>query len=311
MSAKSIIILILLSGFVCFGMPEILTVPTGVGIAQAQDDEANGQRLVRDLEDALKSGDQARIRQAEQRVNAHQYAARILSQRPVLKLQVKMAISQAPAATLKAQTLQSQDKQKQTLTTQTRTLERSGGLSSASSLQGTVRKEASQPSSAKIQGTSREGMTLRTGGLSSTGTSGTGPRQIQSFSTKPEGVSREGVSGVSSAGTLGAASEVGRGVRSPEQTAGIAGDIGKGVGTAAATGSGVADPGALASSAPVAVTAKAAAVESPAPARRIAPKPVRGSSRCPVTAGPGRRCETPGDCPRWLHIFPGRPAENS
>ena len=121
MYAKSFLAVILLTGVVCFGMPEILTVPPGVGIAQAEDEQADGQRLVRDLEDALKSGDQARIRQAEQRVNVHQHAARILAQRPVLQLQVKMAMAPSPAATLKAQTYQSQDKQKQTLTTQTRT----------------------------------------------------------------------------------------------------------------------------------------------------------------------------------------------
>ncbi|OPY09945.1 MAG: hypothetical protein A4E68_00292 [Syntrophaceae bacterium PtaB.Bin095] len=46
MSAGSIALAILLSGFVCFGMPGILTVPPGVGIAQAQDDEADGQRPV-------------------------------------------------------------------------------------------------------------------------------------------------------------------------------------------------------------------------------------------------------------------------
>ncbi len=85
MSARSIICMILLSGFVCFGMPEILAVQTGVGIAQAQDDDADGKRLVQDLEDALKSGDQARIRQAEQRVNAHPYATRILAQRPAMR----------------------------------------------------------------------------------------------------------------------------------------------------------------------------------------------------------------------------------
>ena len=277
MSARSIAFMILLSGFVCFGMPEILTVPPGVGIVQAQDGEADGQRLVRDLEDALKSGDQARIRQAEQRVNAHPHATRIMAQRPVLKLQVKMAISQAPAATPTAQTLQSQTKQKQTLTTQTRTLQSSAGLSSASSL----------------QGTSREGMTLRTGGLSSTGTSGAGPREIQSFASKPKGVSRESVSGVSSVGTLGAASEVGRGVRSTEQAAGVAGDIGKGVGTAASAGSGVAAPGAVASSAPVAATARAAAPEAPVPPQRITPKPVAAPAAAPSQPTPVAVAKTP------------------
>ena len=119
MSAKSIVILILLSGFVCFGMPESLRAQYGTGITQ--DDEAEGRNLVRNLEDALKSGDQEKIRQARERVNAHQHASRLLAQRPVLQLQVKMAMAPSPAATLKAQTYQSQDKQKQTLTTQTRT----------------------------------------------------------------------------------------------------------------------------------------------------------------------------------------------
>jgi hypothetical protein len=310
MSSKSIVILILLSGFVCFGMPEFLSVLPGAGIAQAQDDEANGQRLVRDLEDALKSGDQARIRQAQERVNAHQYATRILAQRPVLKLQVKMAISQAPAATPTAQTLQSQTQQKQTLTTQTRTLQRSGGLSTASSLQGTVRKEASPLASSKTQGLAREGMAGRLQGLSSAGASGAGPREIQSFSSKPEGVSREGVSGVSSVAALGEASEVGRGVRSMEQTAGVAGDIGKGVATAAAVGSGVAAPGALGSTAEVAGTAKAAAPEPPAPARRITPAqpvPTRAASMvqtAPVAAAKPQASAAPAPAPAGYAFSP-------
>ena len=44
MYAKSFLAVILLTGVVCFGMPEILSVLPGAGIVQAQDGEADGQR---------------------------------------------------------------------------------------------------------------------------------------------------------------------------------------------------------------------------------------------------------------------------
>jgi len=72
-AAKSIIFLVLLFGLVCFGMTENPGAQVGTGVAQ--DEKADGQRLVRELETALKSGDQERIRLAQQRVNAHQQAA--------------------------------------------------------------------------------------------------------------------------------------------------------------------------------------------------------------------------------------------
>ena len=101
MSIKSIIIVILLSGLVCFGVPENLLTQYGTGIAQAQYENSDAQRLVRDLEEALKSGDQERIRLAHQRVNSHQQASQILAQRPALQLQLKTATSPAPAAMAK------------------------------------------------------------------------------------------------------------------------------------------------------------------------------------------------------------------
>ena len=118
MKTKSIIIVILLSGFVCFGIPDILADQQGTGIAQAQNENADARRLVQDLEDALKSRDPERIRLAQQRVNSHQQASRILKQLPALQRRLQAAIKRVPSQTLKSQTAISSTPRKETLNKQ-------------------------------------------------------------------------------------------------------------------------------------------------------------------------------------------------
>ena len=286
MSAKNITALILLSCLVVWGMPATRITHYEAGIALAQDADTDGQRLIRELEEALKSNDQERIRQAQQRVNAHKQAAYILSQRPALQLQLKTAMSQPQAAAVKSQTTLSQTQQKQAAPLQTKTLERFGGLSSATQLQGASRSESLALSSTQSQGMAKEGMAGRLQGASQEPI-GTGMQAIQGVSREIGGVSRETAVGVSSAGIQGTASdEISRGTGSLERPAGISREGVKGLGTATSVGSGTAAPDALGSSPPVAAQVKVPPPETPAPVRRAAPAPKPPPAAAPAPPAP-------------------------
>ena len=140
MAVKSIIIVISLIGLLCYGMPENERTQAfcGVGFAEARDSDTVAQRLIRDLEEALKSGDEERIRLARQRVDSHQRASQILKQRPALQRQLKAAIRPVPSRPLESQAALRTSPPKETLTKQTGTLKSPAGLSNASGLQGTA-----------------------------------------------------------------------------------------------------------------------------------------------------------------------------
>ncbi len=88
MDAKSIIILMMLLCLICFGMPDYKSASYGTGIARAEDDNAYAQRLIRDLEEAVKSGNQELILDAHRRVQSHESARFMLNQKPALLRQL-------------------------------------------------------------------------------------------------------------------------------------------------------------------------------------------------------------------------------
>ncbi len=88
MSMKPLIIIALLFSFACFGVPVNPGSGCGSGIAWAEDDTAYAQRLVRDLEEAVKSGNQQRILEAHRRVQSHESARFMLNQQPALLRQL-------------------------------------------------------------------------------------------------------------------------------------------------------------------------------------------------------------------------------
>lgn len=249
MSAKSFLALILLAGVVCFGLPESPYdhFECGPDTAEAQEGNSVAQGLIQELEKAIQSGDIERVRAARQRVNAHRQAARILAGRPVLQLQLKMAM--APAAALKKQAIQSQGKQKQQLTTQARALQSAGGLSSASSPKGTSDgiKTASQLSSGQFREISNTGVrTLdsRMAGVSAATRAGMGAASTatgtQGFSSKPTGVSKDIGTGVATLSVKGVAVETARGLGSKEQMAGLVRDSEGGLSATAVLAAGAA-----------------------------------------------------------------------
>ena len=322
MAAKSIIFLVLLFGLICFGMPENPGAQVGTGVVQ--DEKADGQRLVRELETALKSRDQERIRLAQQRVNAHQQAARILQQRPALQRQLQTATRLAPAQPLKSQIAATSTLQKETLTRQTDTLKGAGGLSSATKLQGAAggMKEASSTVSAKVEGVSKQGIqslggrseglsspssssgagSLSQAGVSSTMGSGVRSGGIQGFSSSgQEGVAKETGTGVSSGVVKGMTTETARGLGSRELISAASGDKERGLGAAVAVGTGVAASASSGSTSPPAASAQPATPEPPAAVRRTAPPPAPSTAAPPPSGPPASGPPvTPGAAPQIL-----------
>jgi len=190
MFAKSIIILVSLFGLLCFSMPENRVIPTGIGIAEARGSDTVAQQLVRDLEEALKSGNRERILLAQRRVHAHQGASRILKQRPALQRQLNTAIQPAPKQTLQSQAAISTKSQTEPITPQ-KTALHSPDVSSRTGFPGTAdgMKQASQTVSSQVQGVSKEGSQnfgSRTEGVASSTTTGMGSTGMQGFSSKGE-----------------------------------------------------------------------------------------------------------------------------
>ena len=104
MKTKSIVLflsLVIVLGVLLIGLPGK---PGAQSSYQSGSQVANeeARRLVRELEDALKSGNPEMIRQAQTQALAHQQAAKIIKQRPELKRQLQVATRPAPSSALKS-----------------------------------------------------------------------------------------------------------------------------------------------------------------------------------------------------------------